>query len=139
MPLTLNRENYLKLLKQTQIIPKIIETETEYKECLAVAENLISHKENRTPEQTTLLRLLVRLIEDYEEKYYSLQDWSNLLPHEILQHLLDSSGTQPADLANIVNVSETLIPLLIKGQAEISKEQAKRLVLHFKVSPGLFI
>ena len=139
MTLTLNKENYLKLLKQTQIIPKIIATEAEYEDYLAVAEKLISHKENRTPEQTTLLRLLVRLIEDYEENYYALQDWSNLSPHEILQHLLESSSTQPADLANIVNTSEALIPAFINGQAEISKEQAKRLGLHFKVSPGLFI
>lgn len=58
---------------------KIIETEAEYEEYLAVAENLIAKKNNRTPEETTLLRLLVKLIEDYEEQAYSLEDWINYI------------------------------------------------------------
>ena len=84
---TLNK-NYLKLLDTIQIIPKIIETEAEYNEYLAVTENLIAKKDSRTQEETALFRLLVRLIEDYEEQTYHLDDWSNLAPYEILQHLL---------------------------------------------------
>jgi HTH-type transcriptional regulator/antitoxin HigA len=139
MTLTLNKRNYLKLLEQNQIIPKIIETEAEYEEYLAVAENLISKKDNRTPEETTLFRLLVKLIEDYEEQAYSLQDWSNLLPHEILQHLLESKCTKQADLVGVMNSSQEVISALVNGQGEITKEQAKKLGIYFKVSPSLFI
>ena len=74
MTLTLNKKNYLQLLEKTQIIPKIIETEAEYKLYLAVAENLIAKKNERSPEETTLFRLIVKLIEDYEEKIYALED-----------------------------------------------------------------
>ena len=109
MIITLNKKNYLQLLEQTQIIPKIIETEAEYEEYLAVAENLIAKKNNRTLEETTLFRLLVKLIEDYEEQSYSLEDWSNLLPHEILQHLLESSGTKQADLVGVISSSKGLM------------------------------
>ena len=84
MTLTLNKENYLRLLKETKIIPKIIETEEEYREYLAVTENLMAKKNQRTLEETTLFRLLVRLVEDYEEKFFNLGDWSDLPPHEIL-------------------------------------------------------
>ncbi len=139
MTLTLNKKNYLKLLEQTKIIPKIIETEAEYEEYLAVAENLIAKKDNRTPEETTLFRLLVKLIEDYEEHYYSLQDWSNLLPHEILQHLLESSETKQADLVEVINSDKGLISAILNGEEAISKEQAKMLGIYFKVSPSLFI
>lgn len=139
MTLTFNKKNYLKLLEQTQIIPKIIETEAEYEEYLAVTENLIAKKENRTTEETTLFRLLVKLIEDYEEQSYSLADWSPLLPHEILQHLLESSRTKQADLVGVISSSKGLISALVNGRRAISKEQAKKLGIYFKVSPGLFI
>ena len=122
-----------------QIIPKIIETETEYEEYLAVTESLIAKKDDRSPEETALFRLLVKLIKDYEEQVYSLDDWSNLAPHEILQHLLESSGTKQADLVNVISPSKGLISSIVNGKRDISKEQAKRLGVYFKVSPSLFL
>ncbi|MBE9166368.1 transcriptional regulator [Pleurocapsales cyanobacterium LEGE 06147] len=139
MTLTFNKKNYLELLEKIQLVLKIIETEAEYEEYLAVAENLIAKKNNRTPEETTLLRLLVKLIEDYEEQAYSLQDWSNLTPHEILQHLLESSNTKQADLIGVISSSKGLISAIVNGKRGISKEQAKKLGAYFKVSPSLFI
>ena len=139
MTFTLNKKKYLKLLDTVQIIPKIIEDETEYEECLVVVEKLIAKKNNRTTEETALFRLLVKLIEDYEEQVYALKDWSNLSPHEILQHLLESSGTKQTDLIGIVSSSKGLISSIVNGKRAISKEQAKKLGAYFKVSPSLFI
>ncbi len=139
MTLTLNKKNYLQLLDKIQIIPKIIETEAEYEQYLAVVENLIAKKNNRTPEETTLFRLLVKLIEDYEEKVQDLEAWSELAPHEILQHLLESSGIKQADLVGIVSPSKGLISSIVNGKRAISKEQAKRLGTYFKVNPSLFL
>jgi HTH-type transcriptional regulator / antitoxin HigA len=73
---TISRENYIDLLNQDRIIPKIIETTEEYEHFLTVAERLISKKQTRTDEETILFRLLVKLIKDYEEETYSLKDWS---------------------------------------------------------------
>ena len=139
MTLTLDKKKYLKLLDTVRIIPKIIENETEYEECLVVVEELIAKKSNRTTEETALFRLLVKLIEDYEEQIYALKDWSNLSPHEILQHLLESSGTKQTDLIGIVSSSKGLISSIVNGKRAISKEQAKKLGAYFKVSPSLFI
>ena len=139
MTLTLNKENYFKLLEETQIIPKIIETEEEYEKYLVVTENLIAKKNKRSPEETILFRLLVKLIEDYEEKSYSLEDWSQLLPYEILQHLLESSTITEADLQEVISCDEELISNIINGQLAISLEQAKKLGRYFKVSPSLFL
>ena len=139
MTLTINRENYLKLLNKVQLIPKVIETETEYDLNLAVAEKLIAKKKNRTPEETTLLRLLVKLIEDYEENNFNLKDWRNLSPHEILQHLLEVSHTKQSDLVGIVSPSKGLISAIVNGKRAISKEQAKKLGEYFNLSPSLFI
>jgi HTH-type transcriptional regulator / antitoxin HigA len=49
---TISRENYIDLLNQDRIIPKIIETKEEYEHFLAVAERLISKKQNRTAHPT---------------------------------------------------------------------------------------
>ena len=139
MTLTINQKNYLKLLDKVQLIPKVIETEAEYELNLAVAEKLIAKKNNRTPEETTLLRLLVKLIEDYEENNFNLKEWRNLSPHEILQHLLEVSHTKQADLVGIVSPSKGLISAIVNGKRAISKEQAKKLGEYFNLSPSLFI
>ena len=139
MTLTIDRQKYFQLLDNLQLIPKIIETEVEYDNYLAVTENLIAKKDRRTPEETALFRLLVKLIEDYEENTFALGEWSNLSPHEILQHLLDSSNTKQTDLVGVISPSKGLISSIVNGKRAISKEQAKKLGTHFNVSPSLFI
>ncbi len=139
MTLTLNKNNYFQLLNQIQIIPKIIETEAEYDEYLAVVENLISKRNNRTPEETVLFQLLVKLISDYEAEEHSLDDWGELTPHEILQHLLESSGKKQTDLVGIISPSKGLISSIVNGKRAISKEQAKKLGTYFSVNPSLFL
>ncbi len=139
MTSTINRENYLKLLDEVQLIPKVIETEAEYEQNLGVAERLIAKKKNRTPEEIVLLRLLVKLIEDYEENKYNLKEWRDIPPHEILQHLLEVSHTRQADLVGIISPSKGLISAIVNGKRSISKEQAKKLGEYFKISPSLFI
>jgi len=139
MTLTIDSQQYLQLLDGLKLIPKIIETKAEYNHYLAVAENLIAKKNLRTPEETTLFRLLVKLIEDYEESTFELDEWTDLSPHEILQHLLESSGTKQADLIGIISPSKGLISSIVNGKRSISKEQAKKLGTHFNVSPSLFI
>ena len=138
MTLTLNRETYLQLLNSVSIIPKIIETEAEYEDYLAIAEQLLAKRDQRTPEETALFRLLVKLVEDYEEQAYSLDDWGDLAPYEILQHLLESSGQKQADLINVISPSKGLISSIVNGKRSISKDQAKKLGTYFHVSPSLF-
>ena len=139
MTLTIDKEAYFDLLDRLQLIPKIIETSAEYQDYLDVTENLISKRDNRTPEETALFRLLVKLIEDYEEHTFAFLEWSNLPPHLILQHLLESSNTKQSDLVGIISPSKGLISSIVNGKRAISKEQAKKLGLHFNVSPSLFI
>ena len=106
---------------------------------MTVTENLIAKKDNKTLEETALFRLLVKLIEDYEQQVYNLDDWSDLEPYEILQHLLESSGTKQADLVNVISLSKGLISSIVNGKRAIRKEQAKRLGAYFKVNPSLFL
>ena len=138
MTLTINQNSYLELWASTEICPKVIETEAEYKKFLLVAENLLTKKNLRTPEETTLFRLVVKLIEDYESHHYNLDDWGKSKPHEILQNIMTTSGTKQVDLVGIIG-SKGVVSEVVNGTRSISKAQAKKLGEVFKVSPSLFI
>lgn len=132
MTLTFDRANYSNLL--AEVAPRAIETEEEYDRLLAVAERLTFAK-NRTPEEKALHKLLVTLIEVYEVENYPI-DKSE--PHEILQHIMEASGTRQADLVGIIG-SSGVVSEVVNGKRAISKAQAKALGDYFKVSPSLFI
>ncbi len=112
----------------------MIETEQEYERALKVAEKLTFAK-NLTPEQMALYKLLVLLIEAYETENYPM-DKSE--PCEILQHIMEASGTRQSDLVGIIG-SSGVVSEVVNGKRSISKAQAKALGEHFKVSPSLFI
>ena len=132
MILTFDGATYSNLL--AEIAPRAIETEEEYDRLLAVAERLTFAK-NLTPEERALYKLLVTLIEVYETENYPM-DKSE--PHEILQHVMESSGTRQADLVGIIG-SSGVVSEVVNGKRAISKAQAKALGDYFKISPSLFI
>jgi HTH-type transcriptional regulator / antitoxin HigA len=139
MTITISRGNYIDLLNQDRIIPKIIETQEEYEQFLVVAERLISKKQTRTPEETVLFRLLVKLIRDYEEETYDLKEWSKTAPHELLQHLMEARDMKQVDLVGILSPSKGLVSSIVNGKRSISKTQAKKLGELFNISPSVFI
>ena len=68
-----NSRIYGKLL--LGVLPRPIGTEAENERVLAVVDRLMSKGEdNLTPEETTLLELLVQLIERFEEKAYPIPE-----------------------------------------------------------------
>jgi HTH-type transcriptional regulator / antitoxin HigA len=133
MTITFDQVTYSKLL--SEIAPQAIETEEEYDRLLAIAERLTFAK-NTTPEETALHKLLVTLIEVYETENYPMD---KSLPHEILQHILESSGLSQADLVEIMRSSSDVVPEVVNGKRAVSKAQAKALGDYFKVLPNLFI
>ena len=131
MMLTFDRSTYSSLL--AEVAPKVIETEDEYDRLLAIAERLTFAKHS-TPEERILYKLLVTLIEVYETENYPIESE----PHEILQHIMESSGVRQADLVGIIG-SSGVVSEVVYGKRAISKAQAKALGDYFKVSPSLFI
>jgi len=130
--LTFNPEIYSKLLSKHQ--PRIIKTEEENEEFLAIVEELIS-RPSLTLEEDALLELLVRLIEDFEDKHYQLNAST---PHSRLLHLMEARSIKQADLVEILGSSE-VTARIINEQLEISQEQAEALGEFFHVDPSLFL
>jgi HTH-type transcriptional regulator/antitoxin HigA len=130
----MDNTKYSQLLAESA--PQVIETEEEYERLLKIAERLV-FKNDLTPEERALSKLVVFLVEDYETKNYPMDDEST--PQAILKHIMDSSGNSQADLARITGSSSGVISEILSGKRDISKKQAKALSAHFKVDPSLFI
>ena len=131
MTLTFDRAVYTCLL--SQFTPKVIETESEYEQTLAIVESL-AFNQNKTAEQTALYKLLVLLVEAYEAEYYPTPEAS---PIEVLNHILEASDTKPADLVGLIG-SSSVVAEILNGTRAINEAEAKILSDRFKVSPSLF-
>jgi HTH-type transcriptional regulator / antitoxin HigA len=138
MTITINRSNYIDLLNEVQIVPKVIEDEAEYELFLAVIERLLSKRQSRTPEETALFMLLVKLVEDYEREHHSIDDGIQVAPHKFLQHMMEAREMEPKDLMSILNISEEIALLTIGGEQQIDRSHALALGDYFKVNSNNF-
>jgi HTH-type transcriptional regulator / antitoxin HigA len=130
---TIDRQTYANLLAEIQ--PVAIETEEENERMLAEVEKLMSYGEDLTPEQEQLLKLLVALIEQFEDQHYQLNPAT---PHEVLNELMLARSLKQSDLVGILG-SKGVTSEVINGKRGISKAQAKALGEFFHVSPALFL
>jgi HTH-type transcriptional regulator/antitoxin HigA len=127
-------KKYGRLLSRT--LPMVIETEEENERMLAALERLMAKgEENLTLEESRLFKLMVHLIEGFEENTYSIPDAK---PHEVLQHLIEARDLRQIDLLPIFG-SRGYTSDIVNGKRGISKEHAKELGQFFHVSPELFL
>jgi HTH-type transcriptional regulator/antitoxin HigA len=124
---------YRKLLSQT--MPVVIESEEENERMLAIVEKLMEKGENLSPEEEKLLKLLARLIEDFEREYYHPRDAE---PLQVLQHLMESRGIKPTHLWEVFG-SKGIASEVLSGKRGISKTHARALAQYFHVPADLFI
>jgi HTH-type transcriptional regulator / antitoxin HigA len=132
MTQTINLEIYSQLV--AEVTPKVIETEDEYEQFLAVAERL-TFKKDQTPEESALYDLVTMLVETYEAQHYSIDESS---PSEVLLHIIESSGISKVDLIDIFGSSEILTQVLA-GKKAINISQANILGDRFQLSPTVFM
>jgi HTH-type transcriptional regulator/antitoxin HigA len=129
----LNRRRYAALLAEAA--PRVIGSGEELERASRAVEPLLKKGESRTLEENALCELLLKLIDDYQERHTIIPE---LAPHEMLQALLDESGKRQAHLVPIFG-SRSRVSDAVNGKRAISKEQAKRLGEYFRVSPAAFI
>jgi len=128
-----NLQKYGRLLAKVR--PTVIRTEAQNNRMLTLVEQLLAKGDKLTPEEAELVRLLGKLIADFEEKFYHLE---GAKPHEVLRELMDARGLKQADLAQLFG-SKGRASEVVNGKRAISKAQAKALAGLFHVSAELFI
>jgi HTH-type transcriptional regulator / antitoxin HigA len=129
--LMLDKE-YAELLVALQ--PKVIETEEENEFYLAEVTKLMRLGDAISPAQERLLKLLVNLIESFEDRHYQLKAAT---PLEILTELVSDRGLKQKDLLPVFG-SQGVASEVLNGKRGISKAHAKALGEFFKVSPSIF-
>lgn len=132
MTISFDRDIYSKLLSKYQ--PRIIKTEEENEFFLEIVEELISTK-NLKSEEEALLQLLVKLIEDFEDKHYQINAST---PQSRLLHLMEARSLDATDLLEIMGSRDAVVEV-INDRLEITKQQAEALGRFFHVDPGLFL
>ena len=126
-----NKAKYRKLVADA--LPAVVETEAENERLLAIIEPMMRRK--LTLEEEKLFDLLVKLVEDFEERHYPMRESS---PTEMLKFLMEQRGLRQRDIVHLLG-SSGVASEVINGKRAISKNQAKALAEFFRVSPELFI
>lgn len=124
---------YASLLKEVQ--PRVIHDEKAHERALEWIDRLMKVR-RLTAAQRTLLELLSKLANDYEEELYPTPE---VPPHEMLQHLLESSGKTQAEFARAIGIPRSTISEVLKGKRSLSVENVFRLAEYFHVEPSLFL
>ena len=131
--LAIDDRKYARVL--AKVLPRVITSSVEHERMLAEVEKLMDKGERRTQEEDAAVELMVRLIQDYEEKHHPLPNPS---PGEMLAYLMEQRGLKQADLTPIFK-SRGYVSDVINGKRGISKALARQLAAFFKVSADLFI
>jgi HTH-type transcriptional regulator / antitoxin HigA len=133
MTITFSRERYKDLLSEYQ--PKLIKSETENEQALAMIEKLM-HLSNRTPEQQELYELLIVLIEKFEQDFYQPEQNNN--PTSMLLFLMEQRDMQSIDLVDIFG-SISVVEDVMAGRVQIDRAMSESLGQLFHVDSMLFI
>jgi HTH-type transcriptional regulator / antitoxin HigA len=133
MTLTFNRERYITLLSEYQ--PKLIKTEDENEQALAMVEKLM-HLSNRTPEQQEMYELLIVLVEKFEQEFYQPKQKND--PISMLLFLMEQRDMQSSDLVDIFG-SISVVEDVMAGRVRIDRSMSESLSRLFHVDSMLFI
>ncbi len=113
--------------------PTPITSERQHEQYLSVLDKLAS-KDNPTPEEEKYARVLMTLIEAYEEEHHPVPDAS---PLEVLRALMDAHDLRQKDLAPIFG-SESIVSEVLHGKRDLNKTHIEKLSRRFHVSPAVF-
>jgi HTH-type transcriptional regulator/antitoxin HigA len=128
----LNPEIYTRLIREALPIPP--GTEADNEKLIGLLEDL-DEREHATPEEEAFAELLAIVIEDFENKHYSLPI---VPPHEALQALMEDRGLHHKDITEAVG-NKGLTTEIIAGRRKMSKTVAKRLAAQLSVPVELFL
>jgi HTH-type transcriptional regulator/antitoxin HigA len=127
-----NSAAYASLL--AEIRPRVIRSEAENERCIQALYELEQDGGVLRREEEELADLLTLLIEDFEDKHYSLPKAS---PVEVLSLLMEQHGLRQKDLLDVFG-TRSVVSEVLSGKRELSKEHIRRLSARFKVSPEVF-
>lgn len=126
------KAQYAQLL--SEFVPVAIESGAENERALKVIAGLMDTEKLSTA-QKSLQKLLTVLVENFEQRRYSLGEST---PLETLKELMRARSMQPKDVVQAFG-SKGVVSEVLNGKREIGRQAAKKLGALFSVPPGVFI
>jgi HTH-type transcriptional regulator/antitoxin HigA len=133
MSATAVRSEYAALLSST--LPAVIRSEAENERYIALLEELDGKGNRATAAERRMAELLTLLIEDFEEKHYTLKAAS---PVGVLNELMLANNLKQKDLLDVFG-TPSIISEVLHGKRQLTTEHIRRLSRRFQVSPEVFI
>jgi len=133
MSATAVRSEYAALLCTT--LPAVIRSEAENERYIAVLEELDSKGSRMTAAERRMAELLTLLIEDFEEKHYTLKASS---PVDVLNELMSANNLKQKDLLDVFG-TPSIVSEVLRHKRQLTTEHIRRLSRRFHVSPEVFI
>jgi HTH-type transcriptional regulator/antitoxin HigA len=127
-----SRPEYATLLAKT--LPAVIHSEKENEHYTALLGELDRRPGKLTTAEQRLAELLTLLIEDFEEKHYSLKASTGI---EVLEELIEANGLKQKDLVDIFG-TPSIVSEVLSGKRKFTTEHIRKLSRRFHVSPELF-
>jgi HTH-type transcriptional regulator/antitoxin HigA len=116
--------------------PTVIHTEAENERTIRQLERLTDKGSRITHAERKLAELLIVLIENFEEKHYTLKAAT---PGEVLVNLIEAHGLKQKDLADILGSTTSIVSEIIHGKRNLTVRHIQKLSERFHVSPEVFI
>ena len=114
--------------------PRIIRSEEQNESYISALYELEQQRDHWSPEEKDLADLFTLLIEDFEEKHYTLPKGDST---SIIEFLMDQHGLKQKDLIDVFG-TPSIVSEVLSGKRELNKEHIRRLSERFHVSPELF-
>jgi HTH-type transcriptional regulator/antitoxin HigA len=118
----------------TKFPPRVIRSEEQNESYVQALYELEQHHASWSQEESDLADLFTLLIEDFEDKHYTLPRCS---PLEMIGFLMEQHGLKQKDLTEVFG-TPSIVSEVLNGKRELNKEHIRRLSERFHVSPELF-
>jgi HTH-type transcriptional regulator/antitoxin HigA len=133
MSVATSRPEYATLLAKT--LPAVIHSEKEHEHYTALLEELDHRPGKLPPAEQRLAELLTLLIEDFEEKHYTLRSSTGI---DALTELMEANGLKQKDLVDIFG-TPSIISEVLNGKRKLTTDHIRKLGRRFHVSPEIFL
>ncbi len=117
-----------------RVPPKVIRSEEENEHFIEELRRLEEYESEWGEAERSFAELLTLLIEDFEERHYSLP---KAQPLAAVEFLMDQHGLKQKDLADVFG-TPSIVSEVLSGKRELNKEHIRRLSERFGVSPEVF-
>ena len=132
MNATAVRSEYASLLTST--LPSVIRSEAENERYIAMLEELDRKGSRMSAAERRMTELLTLLIENFEEKHYSLEATG---PLDVLKELMLANNLKQKDMIDIFG-TPSIVSEVVRGKRKLTTEHIRRLSRRFHVSPEVF-